>query len=230
MSPRAHTVYLRITYDCHSKPTCPSLYSIPRLVFIMEAQCVLCKVPTNPLKIVQTLNWIRTPPHTTTKVSKGVCIQPICTEHSGQSLWGRRHNCPASGSFVFRHRLYRQAINRLQAAMNYVTFRWIDTTESSGHYRYHHVLYGSQNKQRLYPFTTLNGFYNRDGVCLLRGTDWVFIHNWGWIRSSHRLWYINRLRHIKNVISTMLSCVTPSCFVFLINNVLIIRPHTTIQI
>jgi len=23
----------------------------------------------------------------------------------------------------------------------------------------------------------LFGFYNRDGVCLLRGTDWVFIYN-----------------------------------------------------
>ena len=23
----------------------------------------------------------------------------------------------------------------------------------------------------------LTGFYNRDGVCLLRGTDWVFIYN-----------------------------------------------------
>ena len=23
----------------------------------------------------------------------------------------------------------------------------------------------------------LGGFYNRDGVCLLRGTDWIFIHN-----------------------------------------------------
>jgi hypothetical protein len=155
-SPRAHTVYLRITYDCHSKPTCPSLYSIPILVFIMEAR-VLCKVPTNPLKKVQTLNRIRTPPHTTTNVSNGVCIQPICKEHSGQSLWGRRHNCPASGSFVFRHRLYRQAINKPQAAMNYITFRWTDTTESSGHYRYH-VLYGSQNKQRLYPFNNTDWF------------------------------------------------------------------------
>jgi len=23
----------------------------------------------------------------------------------------------------------------------------------------------------------LTGFYNRDGVCLLRGTDWIFIYN-----------------------------------------------------
>jgi len=24
------------------------------------------------------------------------------------------------------------------------------------------------------------GFYNRDGVCLLRGTDWVFIYDAGY--------------------------------------------------
>jgi hypothetical protein len=49
------------------------------------------------------------------------------------------------------------------------------------HYMYHQVqhlltcmwmLYESQNKQQLFPCTTLIGwFYNRDGVCLLRGTD-----------------------------------------------------------
>jgi len=37
------------------------------------------------------------------------------------------------------------------------------------------VLCGSQNKQRLFPYTALiDWFYNWDGVCLLRGTDWVF--------------------------------------------------------
>jgi len=34
-------------------------------------------------------------------------------------------------------------------------------------------LCGSENKQRLFPYTTLTGFYNQDGVCLLCGTDWV---------------------------------------------------------
>jgi hypothetical protein len=38
------------------------------------------------------------------------------------------------------------------------------------------VLCGSENKQRLFPYTTLTDwFYNGDGVCLLRGTDWVFM-------------------------------------------------------
>ena len=39
------------------------------------------------------------------------------------------------------------------------------------------VLCGSENKQRLFPYTALTGFYNQDGVCLLRGTDWIFIYN-----------------------------------------------------
>jgi len=54
------------------------------------------------------------------------------------------------------------------------------------------LLCGSQNKQRLFPYTVLTdwfvwlrrsvftaryglGVYNPDGECLLRGTDWVFI-------------------------------------------------------
>jgi len=37
------------------------------------------------------------------------------------------------------------------------------------------VLYGSENKQKLFPFTALTDwFYNQDGVYLLRGTDCVF--------------------------------------------------------
>jgi hypothetical protein len=42
----------------------------------------------------------------------------------------------------------------------------------SAHTLYLCVLYGSENKQRLFPYTTLTDcFCNRDGVCLLRGTD-----------------------------------------------------------
>jgi hypothetical protein len=37
------------------------------------------------------------------------------------------------------------------------------------------VLCRSHEKQRLFLYTALTDFfYNRDGVCLLRGTDWVF--------------------------------------------------------
>ena len=48
----------------------------------------------------------------------------------------------------------------------------------SAHTVYLCVLCGSENKQRLFPYTALTDWvYNRDGVCLLRGTDWVFIYN-----------------------------------------------------
>jgi hypothetical protein len=37
------------------------------------------------------------------------------------------------------------------------------------------VLYLSGNKPRLVPLTSQTGwFYNRDGKCLLRGTNWIF--------------------------------------------------------
>ena len=34
-----------------------------------------------------------------------------------------------------------------------------------------------QSKQRLFPFKALTGLYKREGVCLLRGTDWIFKSN-----------------------------------------------------
>ena len=40
------------------------------------------------------------------------------------------------------------------------------------------VLCGSENKQRLFPYTAVtDSFCNRDRVCLVRGTDWIFIYN-----------------------------------------------------
>jgi hypothetical protein len=39
--------------------------------------------------------------------------------------------------------------------------------------------HGFEDKQRLFPNATVPGsFFNRDGVCLLRGADWIFIYNW----------------------------------------------------
>ena len=37
------------------------------------------------------------------------------------------------------------------------------------------VLYGYQNRQRLFPYTSLTGFYNRGGKSLLRSTDLTLI-------------------------------------------------------
>ena len=41
------------------------------------------------------------------------------------------------------------------------------------------VLCGSENKQPLFPYTTLTDWflYKPDAVCLLRGTDWIFKSN-----------------------------------------------------
>ena len=48
----------------------------------------------------------------------------------------------------------------------------------SAHTVYLCVLCGSQNKQPLFPYTVLTDcFCNRDGKCLLRGTDWIIIYN-----------------------------------------------------
>jgi hypothetical protein len=47
-------------------------------------------------------------------------------------------------------------------------------------------LYGCQNKQKLFPYTALSdGFYNRDGVCLLSCTTWVFSYTLGWFSVSN---------------------------------------------
>jgi len=35
----------------------------------------------------------------------------------------------------------------------------------------------TQNKQLLFPYTTVTGFCNRDGVCLLRGMFWISTYN-----------------------------------------------------
>ena len=43
---------------------------------------------------------------------------------------------------------------------------------------------GSQNKQRLLHYTALTDrFFIREKVCLLRGTDWVFKYNSGYLQS-----------------------------------------------
>jgi hypothetical protein len=74
--------------------------------------------------------------------------------------------------------------------------QWSLYVPHSGHYMYRQfniqqshvlptqlylcVLCGSQNKQPLFPYTALTvGLYNREGVCLLCGTDWVFKYNSG---------------------------------------------------
>ena len=48
----------------------------------------------------------------------------------------------------------------------------------SAHIVYLCVLCGSENKKQLFSYTALTGlFYNWDGVCSLRGRNWVFMYN-----------------------------------------------------
>ena len=55
---------------------------------------------------------------------------------------------------------------------------WHPEILRSAHTLYLWVLFGSQNKQRLFPYTTLSDWcYNWEGVCLLRGTHWIFKYN-----------------------------------------------------
>jgi len=74
-----------------------------------------------------------------------------------------------------------------------LTRRLFNPSHSSGHYMYHQFnihnyyvlptqcIYVSckdlrTNSDYLPVDYLLTGFYNRGGVCLLRGTDWVFIY------------------------------------------------------
>jgi len=71
---------------------------------------------------------------------------------------------------------------------------FITSLELSGHYMYHQLniqQFSVQPTQCIYVFCVdlrtnsdyfpiqhyLTGLYSRDGVCLLRGTDWMFIYN-----------------------------------------------------
>jgi hypothetical protein len=73
---------------------------------------------------------------------------------------------------------------------------YINLSKPSGHYMYHqfniqqfyilpiHCNYVfcvdlRTNSDLCHLQHKLIGFYNRDGVCLLRGTDWVFVYNSG---------------------------------------------------
>jgi hypothetical protein len=44
----------------------------------------------------------------------------------------------------------------------------------SAHRVYRRVLGESRNKPQTFLYTQLTGFYKRDEVCLLRGTNWMF--------------------------------------------------------
>ena len=75
------------------------------------------------------------------------------------------------------HSSRRLSFNELTNAKNFVShcshFAIMQILRSA-HTGYLCVFRVYQNKERLFPYIYMSGFYNRDGVCLLRGTDWIF--------------------------------------------------------
>ena len=56
----------------------------------------------------------------------------------------------------------------------------------------------------------LTGFYNRDGMCLLRGTDWVYVYNWGYSQSlkGSRVYYVYMQSDMSRTQSVLEGCLT----------------------
>ena len=69
----------------------------------------------------------------------------------------------------------RQVINLLTPS-GFFTYRQVEHSKILHGARFAlSVLYRYQDRQRLFPYALLTGFYNRGGKCLLRGTDWFLI-------------------------------------------------------
>ena len=120
-----------------------------------------------PVVTICTAQWSLYVPHSGHYIYRTVVT--ICTAQWSVYV-------PHSG-----HYMYRTVVTICTAQLSlYVPL--------SGHYIYHQfniqqlyvlptqlylcVLFGSQNKEPLFSYIALTDwFYNRDGVCLLRGTD-----------------------------------------------------------
>ena len=83
------------------------------------------------------------------------------------------------------------------------------TTPRSAHSLYLSFLCGSQNKQPLFPYTTWTDWFfcNRDGVCLLRGTDRLFITQGTFISVEHA----NEQFHLPSVNNSDAACTIHNC-------------------
>jgi hypothetical protein len=77
------------------------------------------------------------------------------------------------------------------------------------------VLSGSENKVRLFPYTALtDGFYNRDGVCLLRDMDRIYVYNrYNTVKAQCSLYVLPGLT-LKN--SALCSHSVFMCFVWIL--------------
>ena len=137
------------------------LYSINCVVFITETECVYCAVRTESLSIKFRFKYISV----FWPQSVFMCFVWIWQQTSIIYLYVT--NC-----LVF--------ITETECVYCAVRTGYLNVILLSTRTLYLCVLCGYQQKQRLYPYTALiDWFYKRDGVCLLRGTDWVFIYNSG---------------------------------------------------
>jgi len=178
-----------------------SLYSINWLVCITETEFVYCAVRTECLYVIQVplkssghymyhQVWsLYVPPSLTLKNSTlcphsvFMCSVWISEQTAIISLYSINWLIFITETECVYCAVRTECLYAIQAPL-----------KPSGHYMYHQVshsqilpstetvylcvLCGSQNKQRLFPCTALTDwFYNRNGACLLRGTDWIFVYN-----------------------------------------------------
>jgi hypothetical protein len=114
-------------------------------------------------------------------------------------VWRRRHRDKPD-----------RAWSGTAAAGHYAGLCRFVSTARSAHTAYLYVLCGSENKQRLFPYTTLTDwFFNKwDGVCLLRGTDWVFMcFVWIWEQTALTDWFLFLRRSVYCAVRTGSLCV-----------------------
>ena len=150
-----------------------SLYNINWLVFITETECVYCAVRTGYIYIYKSgLNKNLRSAHTLyvfcvhLRTNSDLCH----LRHKLIGFYSRDGVCLQRGTdcvfiYIYIHiyiYIYKSGLNK-----NLRSARTL----------YLCVLCASENKQRLFPYTALTVcFYSRYGVCLQRGTDWVFIY------------------------------------------------------
>ena len=119
---------------------------------------------------------------------------------------------PHNGHYMYRpvvkiythsgHHMYRTVVTICTTSLTF-------TTPRSAHSLYLSFLCGSQNKQPLFPYTTWTDWFfcNRDGVCLLRGTDRLFITQGTFISVEHA----NEQFHLPSVNNSDAACTIHNC-------------------
>src|SRR5215510_2086637 len=121
--------------------------------FVAKTECVYCAVRTGSLYIIL-------------RSAHTVYLCVLCGSENKQRLFP--YTALTDWFFITETECVYCAV---RTGSLYIILR-------SAHTVYLCVLCGPANKQRLFPYTALTDWlYNRDRVCLLCGTDWIFIYN-----------------------------------------------------